>query len=110
MLGDREDAQLKAIEMGAAALVVTGDLLVSARTLASAQKQGVMVISTAHHTFTAVRLINLSISTQDIMNREFNYCHPEDQMSEVQQRWHGGALCPWWMMKADSWAISHVPI
>ncbi len=85
VLGDREDAQLKAIEAGAAALVVTGDLLLSARTLAMAQKQGVMVISTAHHTFTAVRLINLSISTQDIMNREFNFCRPDDQMSEVQR-------------------------
>ena len=84
VLGDREDAQLKAIESGAAALVVTGDLLVSARTLAAAQKHGVLVISTAHHTFTAVRLVNLSISTQDIMNREFDFCHPEDQMSQVQ--------------------------
>ena len=84
VLGDREDAQLKAIESGAAALVITGDLLVSARALAAAQKHGVLVISTAHHTFTAVRLINLSISTQDIMNREFDSCQPEDQMSEVQ--------------------------
>jgi manganese-dependent inorganic pyrophosphatase len=85
VLGDREDAQLKAIESGAAALVVTGDLLVSDRTLAAAKKQGVLVISTAHHTFTVVRLINLSISTQDIMNGEFDSCHPEDQMSEVQR-------------------------
>ncbi len=84
VLGDREDAQLKAIENGAAALVITGDLLVSARALTAAKKQGVLVISTAHHTFTAVRLINLSISTQDIMNREFDFCHPEDQMSQVQ--------------------------
>src|SRR6266852_3419986 len=84
VLGDREDAQIKAIENGAAALVITGDLLVSARALAAAQKHGVLVISTAHHTFTAVRLINLSISTQDIMNREFDFCHPEDQMSQVQ--------------------------
>ena len=86
VLGDREDAQLKAIERGAAALVVTGDLLVSGRTLAAARKQGVMVISTPHHTFTAVRLINLSTSTQDIMYREFDSCHPEDQMSEVQRK------------------------
>ena len=85
VLGDREDAQLKAIESGAAALVITGDLLVSARTLAAAKQQGVMIISTAHHTFTAVRLINLSISTQDIMNSEFDYCRPEDPMSEVQR-------------------------
>ena len=85
VMGDREDAQLKAMEAGAAALVITGDLLISARALAAARQHGVMVISTAHHTFTAVRLINLSISTQDIMNSEFNFCHPEDQMSEIQR-------------------------
>src|SRR6266700_1713036 len=84
VLGDREDAQIAAIESGAAALVITGDLLVSERTLAAAKKYGVLVISTGHHTFTAVRLINLSISVQHIMNREFAFCHPEDQMSEVQ--------------------------
>src|SRR5712692_551302 len=84
VLGDRENAQLAAIENGAAALVITGDLLVSARTLAAAKQYGVLIISTGHHTFTAVRLINLSISTQHIMNREFDFCHPEDQMSEVQ--------------------------
>src|SRR5712692_6829921 len=86
VLGDRENAQLKAIESGAAALVITGDLLVSERTLAAARKSGVLVISTAHHTFTAVRLINLSISTQEYMNRDFDSCHPEDQMSEVQHK------------------------
>ncbi|MBA2677039.1 MAG: putative manganese-dependent inorganic diphosphatase [Ktedonobacteraceae bacterium] len=84
VLGDREDAQLTAMERGAAALVITGDLLVSERTLTAARSQGVMVISTGHHTFTVVRLINLSINTQDIMNREFTFCHPEDHMSDVQ--------------------------
>src|SRR6266704_2157658 len=86
VLGDREDAQLAAIEQGAAALVITGDLLVSQRTLAAAQKYGVLVISTGHHTFTAVRLINLSISTEHIMYRDFDSCHPEDLMSEVQHK------------------------
>src|SRR5256884_8692318 len=85
ILGDREDAQLKAIECGAGALVVTGDLLVLARTIAAAKKQGVMVISTPHHTFTTTRLINLSMRTQDIMYREFDSIHPEDQMSDVQR-------------------------
>ncbi len=84
VLGDREDAQLAAIEHGAAALVITGDLLVSERTLAAARKNGVLVISTGHHTFTAVRLVNLSISVEHIMYREFDFSHPEDQMSEVQ--------------------------
>lgn len=84
VLGDREDAQLTAIERGAAALVITGDLLVSERTLAQARKHGVMVISTGHHTFTTVRLINLSMSVKDIMNRDFSACHPDDHMSDVQ--------------------------
>ena len=84
VLGDREDAQLISIERGAAALVITGDLLVSSRTLEAARKQGVMVISTGHHTFTTVRLINLSTSVKDIMNREFSFCHPDDHMSDVQ--------------------------
>ncbi len=84
VLGDREDAQLTAIERGAGALVVTGDLLISERTLSAARTHGVMLISTGHHTFTAVRLINLSMKTQEIMNRDFSFCHPEDTMSEVQ--------------------------
>jgi manganese-dependent inorganic pyrophosphatase len=72
------------MQRGAAALVVTGDLLVSSRALAAARQYGVLVISTGHHTFTAVRLINLSIITQNIMNSEFAFCHPEDLMSEIQ--------------------------
>lgn len=84
VVGDREDAQIMAMEAGAAALVITGDLLVAQQTLSVAQKLGVLVISTGHHTFTTVRLINLSLRTQDIMNREFDYCHPNDQMSDVQ--------------------------
>ncbi len=84
IIGDREDAQLTAIQRGAAVLVVTGDLLVTEKTLMAARQNGVMVISTGHHTFTAVRLINLSINTGEIMNREYPFCHPEDHMSTVQ--------------------------
>jgi manganese-dependent inorganic pyrophosphatase len=84
VLGDRENAQLTAMEYGAAALVITGDLLVSDKTISMARQKGVMVISTAHHTFTAVRLINLSMRVQDIMSREFESCQPGDHISEVQ--------------------------
>ena len=84
IIGDREEAQLTAIEHGAAALVITGDLLVSERTLASARKQGVLIVSTGYHTFTTMRLINLSINVEHIMRRKFDLCHPEDQVSEVE--------------------------
>lgn len=84
IIGDREDAQLTAIEQGAAALVVTGDLLVSERTLAAARQQGVLIISTGYHTFDTIRRINLSINVEHIMRREFDSCHPEDQVSEIE--------------------------
>ncbi|MDQ6659601.1 MAG: putative manganese-dependent inorganic diphosphatase [Chloroflexota bacterium] len=85
VMGDREDAQITAIENGAAALVITGDLLISPRVVAAAQRKGITIIGTAHHTFSAVRLISLSIRTQDIMNTQFDSCRPEDMMSDVQR-------------------------
>jgi manganese-dependent inorganic pyrophosphatase len=84
VLGDREDAQLAAMEHGAAALVVTGDLPISERTQARAHQLGVLVIRTAHHTFTAAHLITLSLSVQELMSRDFASCHAEDRISEVQ--------------------------
>jgi manganese-dependent inorganic pyrophosphatase len=84
IMGDREGAQLTAIEHGAAALVITGDLLVSERTLATARRQGVMVVSTGYHTFDTIRRINLSVSVEHIMRREFDACRPDDQISDVE--------------------------
>src|SRR3989454_44940 len=84
VLGDREDAQLAAMEHGAAALVVTGDLPISERTQARAQQLGVLVIRTAYHTFTAAHLLTLSISVQELMSQDFDCCHAEDRISEVQ--------------------------
>ncbi|GHO43052.1 putative manganese-dependent inorganic diphosphatase [Ktedonospora formicarum] len=86
VIGNREDAQITAIERGAAILVITGDFPVSERTLAMASEHGTMIISTSYHTFTTVRLINLSTCVQDIMERDFAYCHPEDLMSDVQPK------------------------
>src|SRR5260370_19339196 len=85
VLGDREDAQLAAMEHGAAALVVTGDLPISERTHARAQQLGVLVIRTAYHTFTAAHLLTLSISVQELMSKDFDCCHTEDRISEVQR-------------------------
>ena len=85
VLGDREDAQLAAMEHGAAALVVTGNLPLSERTRGRAQQLGVLVIRTAYHTFTAARLLTLSMSVQELMSRDFECCHPEDRISEVQR-------------------------
>jgi manganese-dependent inorganic pyrophosphatase len=85
VLGDREDAQLAAMEHSASALVVTGNLPISERTRNTAQQLGVLVIRTPYHTFTTAHLLTLSISVQEIMSRDFECCHLEDRISEVQR-------------------------
>jgi manganese-dependent inorganic pyrophosphatase len=85
ILGDREEAQLTAIKRGAAALVITGDLPVSQRTLNAAQEHGVLLISTGYHTFTTMRLVNLSINVELIMRREYDFCNPEDLLNDIEK-------------------------
>src|SRR5947209_357906 len=84
VMGDLQEAQKIAIEAGAAALVITGGVLVAQGTLEQADKQGVMVLSTPYHTFTAVRLMSMSVSAQDFMNQQFLSCHADDEIDEIR--------------------------
>ncbi|MEW6232237.1 MAG: putative manganese-dependent inorganic diphosphatase [Chloroflexota bacterium] len=85
VLGDREDAQRVAIECGAGALVVTGNLPVSPAILDLAQERNVTVISVPHHTFTTVRLLNMSTPVAHIMRSEYLACSPEDYVGDVRR-------------------------
>jgi len=67
VMGDREDAQRVAIEEGVGALVITGGLSVSDAIVALAREKNVAMISSPHHTFTTVRLLNLSIPISHVM-------------------------------------------
>ena len=62
VMGDRLDAQRAAIEEGAGALVITGGLPISSEIERLAREKNVTLISSPHHTFTTVRLLNLSLS------------------------------------------------
>jgi manganese-dependent inorganic pyrophosphatase len=86
VLGDHEHAQQTAIRVGAGALVITGGLPVSAATLQLAREQGAAIISTKHHTFAAVRLINLSMPVESIMSTNFAPCQISDLVAEVRPR------------------------
>lgn len=70
VMGDREDAQRVAIEEGVGVLVITGGLPVSDAIVALAREKNVAMISSPHHTFTTVRLLNLSIPISHIMRTD----------------------------------------
>lgn len=84
VMGDLQDAQKIAIEAGAAALVITGGAPVAQELLEQAREQGVMVVSTPYHTFTAVRLMSMSVSAQDFMNQQFLSCYLDDEIDEIR--------------------------
>lgn len=91
VMGDREDAQRAAIEEGVGALVITGGLPVSEAIISLAREKNVTVISSPHHTFTTVRLLNLSIPVSSVMRRSVltaAFDEPLDDLREkmIQQR------------------------
>ncbi len=69
VMGDREATQRMVIEEGVCALVITGGLPISHDIIALARERNVTLISSPHHTFATVRLLNLSIPVSHMMRR-----------------------------------------
>jgi manganese-dependent inorganic pyrophosphatase len=86
VLGDREDVQRIAIEQQVGALVVTGDTPVSDEILALAREKNVTLISSPHHTFTTVRLLNLSIPIWHIMRRDVEVASLDEPLDDVREK------------------------
>jgi manganese-dependent inorganic pyrophosphatase len=84
VLGDREDAQRVAIQENVGALVVTGDLPVSDEIVALAREKNVTLISSPHHTFTTVRLLDLSTPISHIMRRSVLTSSPDDVLDQLR--------------------------
>ena len=92
VMGDRIDAQRAAIEFGVGALVITGDTPVSEDILELARQRKVNVISVPHHTYTTVRLIQLSTSVRHVMRKEVITCGPDDLVEEVRETLQAGRV------------------
>jgi manganese-dependent inorganic pyrophosphatase len=86
VLGDRENAQRAAIEGNVGALVITGDLPISDEIVALARERNVTLISSPHHTFTTVRLLDLSVPVSRIMRRDVLTASPEDLLDQLRTK------------------------
>jgi manganese-dependent inorganic pyrophosphatase len=84
VMGDREDAQRVAIEEGVGALVITGGLAVSDPIIALAREKNVTLISSPHHTFTTVRLLNLSIPISHIMRTDMMTATLDESLDDLR--------------------------
>ena len=86
VMGDREDVQRVAIEQQVGAVVITGELSVSDEIIALAREKNVTLISSPHHTFTTVRLLNLSIPIWHIMEREVLVASLDEPLDDVREK------------------------
>lgn len=90
VVGDREDVQRAAIEFGVGALVVTGDAPVAPAILDLARERRVTVIAVPEHTYTAVRLIQLSSPVRYVMRTDVRTCGPDDAVDDVRETLQAG--------------------
>ncbi len=86
VMGDREDAQRVAIEGKVGALVITGGLPVSEEIMELARQHNVTLISSPHHTFATVRLLNLSTPISYFMRRDVLTAHPDDSLDSLRYK------------------------
>lgn len=70
LIGNRQDAQIKAIEVGASCIILTCGGYIDNETLGKADESDCVVIETGYDTFTTARLINQSIPVGFIMTRK----------------------------------------
>lgn len=85
ILGDREDSQRLAIEMGASCIIVTGYPLISDEVRALAKERDCVVIGTAFDTYIVARLINQSIPARCLMrSRDLVTFYLDDYVDDVK--------------------------
>ena len=71
VVGDRWDIQNIAIREGVRVLIVTGGIKVEPRTIESAQKKNVSVITSPHDTATTAALCRAAVGVMHVVNEEF---------------------------------------
>ena len=85
VVGNRDDAQRKAIEVGVALMVTSNQTVPSDEVLALASERGTAVASSALDTYVSGRMITLSAPSRSLMDREPLTVRPDDLLSDVAE-------------------------
>ena len=86
IMGDRKDAQKYAVDMDAGCMVVCQNAQISDEILRQAEEKQIVIIRTAHDTFTAALHINQSIPLKYFMTKEnLTFFHLKDYVDDVRE-------------------------
>ncbi|HEX8103545.1 MAG TPA: putative manganese-dependent inorganic diphosphatase, partial [Solirubrobacteraceae bacterium] len=86
VVGDRLDAQRRALELGVSVLIVTHGALVRDEILDLAREKGAVVISSPLDSYVTGRLTGLAVPTRAIMSADPPVADPEELVSDVTDR------------------------
>lgn len=83
VVGNREDAQRRAIEIGVDLLVVSNATRPTDEILALAEERGTSIITSALDSYVSGRLITLAAPCSTLMDEKPTTVHPDDLLSDV---------------------------
>jgi len=84
-VGDRQDIQRDAIELGIRLLVVTGGLAIDDDLLSLARKRGVSVLCTPFDTATSALLARMSTPVRHLAETDIPKAHMDDRLDEMRK-------------------------
>jgi len=86
IVGDRRDIQLRAIEIGVRAIVITSNLPVDEDVIARARERGTGLIVSPHDSATTAWVVRTASTVERSVERNFVPIHPDARISEVRRR------------------------
>uniref|UniRef100_UPI00404B6E14 putative manganese-dependent inorganic diphosphatase n=1 Tax=Cephaloticoccus sp. TaxID=1985742 RepID=UPI00404B6E14 len=86
IVGDRRDVQLRAIEIGIRALIISGDLPIDDDVLARAKERNVSVISSPHDTATTAWVVRTASTLDRVIDRKFVTVSADTPIDQVRKK------------------------
>ncbi len=86
IVGDRRDVQLRAIEIGIRALIISGDLPVEDDVLALAREREVSVLISPHDTATTAWVVRTASTLDRVIDRNFSTIDADTTIAKARRR------------------------
>lgn len=86
ILGDRRDVQLRAIELGIRALIISGNLPVDPAVVELARKRGTSVLVSPHDTATTAWFVRTASTIEQMVDRGFSTLNPDSRIADIRER------------------------
>lgn len=86
IVGDRRDVQLRSIEIGIRALVISGGLPIAPDVLELARNRGVSVISSPHDTATTAWVVRTAATLDRVIERNFSTVNADTPIDQIRKK------------------------